>query len=605
LMVLQALRGVYPRATFFSTDLDARLVDPGNLRWTRQLLIASSLGFSLRPCLQQGTPPFRDTYQSTTYFSTVLAMQRFLGGVHSASGEGSSMICPHAPGSEQADDPAAGLQWAAEPRLFEIGRSQAFDLTRDPQQPTDCNLNGVCLSIAAPQSLSILSNSSPLYGFVWGLVMLVIAMLMAWSGMGTDWVLSLFAARKRAGDPSNPQIRRALAIALLLVLSVGCTWVWPTLVNEFTDGKTRAPSAILGGASLWAACVVELLSILAVLTLVIRGQRKLDENAEDLHRRFGFMGTPQDLARSHARQLKNSVSRLREMLQVPGTRRPRGAALAIGGQLSQVETLIARYLYRGTPGARALRVSLATLIAASLLIGLELILQRSLIGVADLFELGSPSAHSADFIAAVISLISLVFMLFLILWVADALLLSRSFLLELLKDEPQWPAAATKKVWQELRLPNDQAELWLDLELTSTRTNWVTELIWYPSLVILFMILAALSVEFGQFGFANNPTAIALSVIVVVAAALLLRNAAESWRDAVRKKLEDARLRDLSPDAGSRAEARQLKDFLRRVEDLSVGAFAPLSAQPFVRAVLIPLATYGATAILGYFHLSS
>jgi hypothetical protein len=44
---------------------------------------------------------------------------------------------------------------------------------------------------------------------------------------------------------------------------------------------------------------------------------------------------------------------------------------------------------------------------------------------------------------------------------------------------------------------------------------------------------------------------------------------------------------------------------LSRVSELHDGAFAPFSAQPFVRAVLIPLLTWGATAVLGYWHLGS
>lgn len=59
-LLLQALRRRFPRALFFTTDLDARLVHPSGYLWSRNLLIASSFGFSLTPCLQGGIPPFRD-----------------------------------------------------------------------------------------------------------------------------------------------------------------------------------------------------------------------------------------------------------------------------------------------------------------------------------------------------------------------------------------------------------------------------------------------------------------------------------------------------------------------------------------------------------------
>src|ERR1019366_3357939 len=85
LLILQALRSSFPRATFFTTDLDGRLLDQQSLQWTQQLLVASSLGLALRPCLQDGIPPFRDTYQSATYFATVLAVHQWLPATESSA----------------------------------------------------------------------------------------------------------------------------------------------------------------------------------------------------------------------------------------------------------------------------------------------------------------------------------------------------------------------------------------------------------------------------------------------------------------------------------------------------------------------------------------
>jgi hypothetical protein len=124
-------------------------------------------------------------------------------------------------------------------------------------------------------------------------------------------------------------------------------------------------------------------------------------------------------------------------------------------------------------------------------------------------------------------------------------------------------------------------------------------------LVIVAMIIAAATVEFGQFGYADNPVAIIGSTALVVTAALMLRRAAESLRETVRQKLDDARLFALSPSATTAAKLPQLKAMLKRVDNLAEGAFAPLSTQPFVRAVLIPLLTYAASALLGYLHLST
>ena len=323
-----------------------------------------------------------------------------------------------------------------------------------------------------------------------------------------------------------------------------------------------------------------------------------------MHSTFGFANSPDVLVKERARQVRSwpQVNRVMEIFWFPiGRLSIEKGPLAVTPGIPEVEALLARYLYRGTAGARCLRAALATVIATLILLTHELKLGRSLVGAADVFTTGSRESR----VTLSISLLSLVSMLFLIFWVADAMLLTRSFILELLRLKPKWPADVVLNTGSELALPPEQAVLWLDLQLISVRTTWVAALIWYPSIVILVMTLAALSVEFGQFGFANNPVALIIGAALVVIAAVLLRQAAESWRSSVTETLKDARLRDLGRGAPLFTAATQLDRLLERVSDLSDGAFAPFSAQPFVRAVLIPLLTYGATAVLGYLHIGS
>ena len=129
-------------------------------------------------------------------------------------------------------------------------------------------------------------------------------------------------------------------------------------------------------------------------------------------------------------------------------------------------------------------------------------------------------------------------------------------------------------------------------------------MIWYPSLVIAAMAAAALTVEFGEFGFASNPIALVISAGFVVGAAVLLRRVAESWRTDVLVKLEDARVAGLDPSGERKASVAQLDRLSERVANLRDGAFAPYSQQPLVRAVLVPALTYGATAGLQFLHVN-
>ena len=71
LLILQALRESHPGVVFFTTDMDARLLDPTANRWTRNLIVGSAYGLS-PPELESDT--FRDSYQASLFFAVQQAV---------------------------------------------------------------------------------------------------------------------------------------------------------------------------------------------------------------------------------------------------------------------------------------------------------------------------------------------------------------------------------------------------------------------------------------------------------------------------------------------------------------------------------------------------
>ena len=63
-LLIQALKKEMPTALLFTTDLDARMGDSNQIKWTRNLLVASGFGLQLHPELQGPVAPFRDNYQT-------------------------------------------------------------------------------------------------------------------------------------------------------------------------------------------------------------------------------------------------------------------------------------------------------------------------------------------------------------------------------------------------------------------------------------------------------------------------------------------------------------------------------------------------------------
>jgi hypothetical protein len=375
---------------------------------------------------------------------------------------------------------------------------------------------------------------------------------------------------------------------------------WPSMVDWLTFGQTRRPTPIFGGASLWAAGLIEALSVVLVIALLLRGQRKLGENVEEIRGEFQLKHSSAHLIAWRSRELKTWRARWREISWFPNNHLSADWAAPLEDpQLSPIEVLMARYLYRGHSRARLVRVTVATLLSTVALLILEQWAGKSLVGGTELLHAGS--AESAW--VAGISIVSLTALQWLIFWVADAMFLSRSFFLDLLYHQPAWPATLVDNESKRLALRKEWTTMWLNLRLIGLRTDCVASLVLYPSLVIAALTLAVLTVEFGELGFASNPIALVGSSALVVLAAVLLRGVAERWRSTVRRRMEDIRLalQAANPDGG---EVSQLQTLLGRIKKLHQGAFASYSQQPLVKAVLVPALTFAATVGLQYLHLT-
>ena len=111
LLILQALRESRSEVVFFTTDLDARLLDPAVHDWTRNVIVGSSYGLTLE---SNNTITFRDSYQAALY-----------AAVRQALMSGSRV-------QDEAREDAAPFEWTAQrPRLFEIGRDSVVELGRN------------------------------------------------------------------------------------------------------------------------------------------------------------------------------------------------------------------------------------------------------------------------------------------------------------------------------------------------------------------------------------------------------------------------------------------------------------------------------------------
>lgn len=129
LMIVQALRSTFQDRTVFTTDLDARLLHPAVNRYTRNLIVASSLPLVLGDRLQCGVAPFRDAYQTATFLAA-----RYAAAAVRKDGPdaGAGQDCGKLDANEVEGSIRAAL---ARPFLFEVSRDGAVELLAADGKP--------------------------------------------------------------------------------------------------------------------------------------------------------------------------------------------------------------------------------------------------------------------------------------------------------------------------------------------------------------------------------------------------------------------------------------------------------------------------------------
>jgi hypothetical protein len=165
-----------------------------------------------------------------------------------------------------------------------------------------------------------------------------------------------------------------------------------------------------------------------------------------------------------------------------------------------------------------------------------------------------------------------------------------------------WPDATLQKFSLRVGLPPADLEYWVDLVFVSKRTKTITALIYIP-FVIVALVIVSRSRFFANFA-PSFPEILVMAValLIVTACAVALRLSAEALRAKAHRRLNDQiMLAKHSP--GGESRAAQLELLARRVDELNEGALTPFSQQPLLRAMLLPLGSFGGTALAEYFLL--
>jgi len=184
-------------------------------------------------------------------------------------------------------------------------------------------------------------------------------------------------------------------------------------------------------------------------------------------------------------------------------------------------------------------------------------------------------------------------LLLLSFYVVDAIQLNSNFIRMFAREVTKWSREVVEQSHRQPPLTEKELSAYNEIFFIAQRTQVVAPLIWYPFVVLTLMIVARLSVFDNWTWPASLVLIYAIIAAWVLGSAILLRRAAEQLRETALNDLRRFRL------LGQESEAKRqvFDELMAEIRDLKMGAFAPLTEQPFIRAALFPGAALGLLAV--------
>ncbi|MBX3324472.1 MAG: hypothetical protein U0223_11340 [Nitrospira sp.] len=569
LLIIKALRPAFPHAIFFTVGLDARHLHPSEYKWTRNMVIASPFGLQLDGGLQRDVPPFRSSYQTSTYFATLQAV----GHVMCRREQPGMMSGPcrttyHAALMPEDRVYDAGLH----PRLFEVGRNGAVDLSLVTQEgirtihPLRPDLNYTDGYGQLRQGIGF-DNAAVAAGTAVGFALFI---LMAWSNQ-----------RLWSGIVRYP---RMLSITAVVLVALFAVFVVAGGADALLAGHDEGePFSWTAGVSIWPSELLRVVVVVLSVLLFVKGARDLKKNSEQIDEKFQFENTAKRQRLSpntfwtNLQRVYHPLASVTSMKVDQAWGRYREAS-----QLSQgmARTVLLFILYMGAMWA----------------IG-HFVLDEEYIHPCR----GSLSCNADSFM----TLASVGIVVLLNLAVFDAVMLCRRWVGWVISSTGGWSDRVQEEYLRNYGLGEAQSAEFEKLkylavvDLIAQRTEVINRLIRYPFITLLIMIAA----RNEYFDIWNYPLLLLLSwsanVLVALLGAFLLYQSASQAKAAMLAGLNRQIVQTLGIGKDHDIRVKQIQHVISEVEDNEQGAFVPLYQQPVVESSL-----YGLVALLQYLYLS-
>jgi hypothetical protein len=564
LLLLKALRPSFPDALFFTTDLDGRLLQPGDYEATHNLLVASHYGLTLDAKLQCKNPPFRSGYDAASYLA-VLRAAKFA----------------HVPDLEARDGRVYvvrdGGRRVVAPRLFEVGRNGAYELSMPAE--------GNAVHPENPRAKPWVTRGNRPYwalGFLLALGCVCFAVSRSWRNFldtlskPARWLWAAAVRRQRPDvgwSEIPPEHLWTLLAAFVAAVLLECIY----LSHTSPDGE---PFELFEGVSVWPTELMRLGACFLTVGYLLNAVRDLRERNRKICEDFALDPLP--------RPWYAGLSGFPASAFAMWWWRPESPDVASAWR---------EFQEHGRGANRWVRCLVLGLFNALLVLCLYGIFDHTIL------HARGALACWADRLLLALSGAALVGLL---LFIIDTTGLCYRFVTYLSGGAKVWPEAAVARQAQarnlsltgrhDADLHRRALEQWLLIRLVADATNVVARSIYYPFVVLLILVLAQNRV-FDDWHW--NIPLLAVALLCAAAAlvcAWLLQHAARRTRQKALEVLDGLiRGRLGAPDDPQRARYEQIRT---EVDGMESGAFAGFARNPIVGAVLLPLGGGGGLAAL-------
>ena len=536
-LVLQALGQRFPESIFFTTDLDARYLHPANIEWTRNLVVASSFGLQLHEDLQKEVPPFRNVYQTSVFAATLRAFD----------------FCPLSKIDFQK----------LPPRIFEIGRYNAIDLTNNVGSPVPIN-----------QAFAI--RGFPywgLAGFAITIFLLSLLVMLLWlpatSDIGTWGAIRQFPQKTLTIPPIINKEKSVIQIWLIIFGVILVILISFFLIT--TTYPTEEPFSWSEGISIWPTELIRFTDIILAIAFFLLSLKWLEDNKIIIKDQFNLQYNTEENLNA---ELKNG-----------------NAPNALN-----VNAAWPRYLKSSDFKKRRTWITCVSVI-------------YFVICCFIIYLFGFPNNPVRGGFSRVVNIVLLILtipsFLFLTFFVLDTIMLCQGFIDHFVQKQPQWNIDSLKQFAQQwLKDPGqfpqnptqwerDKTEEalseWMLVLLIARRTDVVGKLIFFPFIVWSLIIISRLHY------FDNWRTPLGLVIVISVSAVLAwiyavnLRRSAEKLRTAVIDRLDQQLVGIYADDPDNKTDVTCIQHVLSEVKAIKTGAFASYVQQPALQSLLVPL----------------